>query len=139
MTEQRIVTGRGGCLCGAVRYTTHGELRRRISACHCHMCRRHHAGIGYYTSVAKDEIEIDGGTALRWFESSPGVGRGFCQNCGSSLFFREDKTRVVDIAPGSFEQMPDLKVAHHIFVASQGDYYRIDDDLPKYPESSPKS
>jgi len=139
-TDGRAITGRGRCLCGAVRYTTSGRLRAEISACHCHMCRRHHAGLGYYTSVAtKDEIDIDGGNALRWFESSPGVYRGFCQNCGSTLFIREDKTPVIDIAPGSLDEMPELKVTRHIWVDSKGDYYEIEDELPRYPESRPAS
>ncbi len=138
--DERAITGRGRCLCGAVRYTVYGKLRERISACHCHMCRRHHGGLGYYTSVAtKDEIGIDGGDALRWYNSSPGVERGFCQNCGSTLFIREEKSPVVDIAPGTLDEMPDLKVTQHIFVASKGDYYEIDDDLPRYPESRPGS
>ncbi len=139
MSTDRAMTGSGRCLCGAVRYTVFGTLRERISACHCHMCRRHHAGLGYYTSVAQDGIEIDGGDALRWYNSSPGVGRGFCQNCGSTLFFRDEKHPVVDIAPGTLDRMPDLKVTHHIFVASKGDYYEIGDELPRYPESSPGS
>ena len=136
----RAVTGRGRCLCGAVRYTVHGELRARVSACHCHMCRRHIGGIGYWTSVdTTADIEIDGRTALRWYNSSPGNYRGFCQICGSALFIREDDRTVIDIVSGTLDEMPDLKVAQHIFVASKGDYYEIEDDLPRYPESRPGS
>ena len=136
----RTVTGRGRCLCGAVRYTVYGKLRERLSVCHCHMCRRHMGGLGYWTSVdATDDIEIDGGNALRWYNSSPGNYRGFCQNCGSALFIREDGRTIVDIVPGTLDEMPGLKVAQHIFVASKGDYYEIDDDLPRYAESRPGS
>ncbi len=132
VTKARAITGRGRCLCGAVRYTVYGKLRERISACHCHMCRRHHGSLGYYTSVdSRDDIAIDGGDALRWYVSSPGVERGFCGVCGSTLFIREEKHAIVDIAPGTLEEMPDLKVTQHIFVASKGDYYEIDDGLPQ--------
>ena len=137
-TGARATTGRGRCLCGAVRYAVSGRLRENISACHCHMCRRHHGGLGYYTSVAsRDEIEIDAGDALRWYESSPGVHRGFCQNCGSTLFIREDRQPVVDIAPGTLDEMPAIRVTRHIWVASKGDYYEIEDALPRYPEGAP--
>ena len=136
----RAVTGRGRCLCGAVRYTVYGALRERISACHCHMCRRHIGGVGYWTSVDEaDDIEIDGGTALRWYQSSPGNYRGFCQNCGSSLFIREDNRTVIDIVAGTLDDGPDFKMSQHIFVASKGDYYEIEDNLPRYAESRPGS
>ena len=138
--DRRAVTGRGRCLCGAVRYAVYGELRTRVSACHCHMCRRHIGGVGYWTSVdTADDIEIDGGTALRWYNSSPGNYRGFCQICGSSLFIREDDRTVIDIVSGTLEEMPDMKVTQHIFVASKGDYYEIEDDLPRYADSRPGS
>lgn len=136
--EQRAVTGRGRCLCGAVRYTVHGTLRDRMSACHCHMCRRHHGGLGYYTSVeTRDEIAIEDGNALRWYESSPGTERGFCQICGSTLFIREQQRAVVDIASGTLDEMPEMKVTQHIYVASKGDYYEIADAIPQYAEGRP--
>ncbi len=138
--EGRPVTGRGRCLCGAVRYTVHGKLRDRVSACHCRMCRRHLGGLGYWTSVeSNDDIEIDGGAALRWYNSSPGNHRGFCRKCGSSLFIREDNRTVIDIVPGTLDEMPPIKVTQHIFVASKGDYYEIDDNLPRFAENWPGS
>lgn len=138
--EGRAVTGRGRCLCGAVRYTVYGKLRDHVSACHCHMCRRQLGGIGYWTSVDnRDDIEIDGGAALRWYNSSPGNHRGFCQDCGTTLFIREDGRTVVDIVPGTLDEMPPIKVTQHIFVGSKGDYYDIDDALPRFAESWPGS
>ncbi|MEX0808642.1 MAG: GFA family protein [Dongiaceae bacterium] len=137
MSANEPVLARGRCLCGAVTYAVHGKLREQLSVCHCHMCRRHHAGAGIYTSAAKADVEIDGGTALRWYESSPGIKRGFCAACGSSLFWTGDNYPNLDIASGSLDASPRLVLGHHIFVAHKGDYEEIADDLPKYPDNPP--
>jgi hypothetical protein len=102
------------------------------------MCRRHHGGIGYYTAAARDDVEIADDGALRWYVSSPGVKRGFCGHCGSTLFFLDESGPAIDIAPGSFDEMPQLKVDRHIYVAHKGDYYMIADGLPQYDENVPK-
>lgn len=77
----------GGCLCGAVRYTL-SEEPTKIGACHCSMCRRWSGGI-YLASEAKpDGMAIDGTENLTVFKSSDWAERGFCNKCGSSLFYR---------------------------------------------------
>lgn len=139
MSADDPVLARGRCLCGAVTYAVHGKLREQLSVCHCHMCRRQHGGPGIYTSAPKAEVEIDGGGALRWYESSPGIKRGFCAACGSSLFWTADNYANIDIAPGSLDTAAGLALSHHIFVAHKGDYYEIAGDLPKYPDNRPKA
>jgi hypothetical protein len=128
---------RGRCLCGAVTYAVHGKLRERLSVCHCHMCRRHHGGPGIYSSAPKSAVEIPGEGALRWYESSPGIRRGFCGVCGSSLFWTGDDYPNMDIAPGTLDSAAGLALSHHIFVAHKGDYYELADELPQYPDNAP--
>jgi hypothetical protein len=130
---------RGRCLCGAVTYAVRGTLRKKLSVCHCHMCRRHHGGPGIYTSAPKSAVEIDGGGALRWYESSPGIKRGFCAACGSSLFWTADDYPGMDIAPGTLDSAAGLALSHHIFVAHKGDYYELADGLPQYPDNAPSA
>ena len=38
---------------------------------------------------------------------------------------------------GAFETPSGLKGLAHIFVGDKGDYYEINDDLPRYERSSP--
>ena len=74
----------GGCLCGAVRYALNGEPKYSAN-CHCRSCQRA-IGAGFVTWVAvkKDDFEVTKGE-IKYCETSPGMHRGFCGRCGSSL------------------------------------------------------
>ncbi|MBX6320308.1 MAG: GFA family protein [Rhodospirillaceae bacterium] len=134
MPEGTVATG--GCLCGAVRYTVRGPLRDVVN-CHCGQCRRFHGHIGAYTESATRDVAIDGEASLRWFRSSPGARRGFCQVCGSSLFWQRLGGDRLSIAAGTLDAPTGLRTVRHIFTASAGDYYRIEDSLEKLPGSQP--
>ncbi|MDM5148203.1 GFA family protein [Candidatus Persebacteraceae bacterium Df01] len=124
----------GGCLCGAVRYTLNGALRP-ISNCHCKQCRQ---WSGHYVSATRpaEGIDInDPQGMLKWYQSSPTAKRGFCGQCGSSLFW--DGGGSPSVMAGTMDDTGTLTARQHIFTADKGAYYNIEDDLPKYPQSSP--
>ncbi|NJM24998.1 MAG: hypothetical protein HC859_05325, partial [Bacteroidia bacterium] len=52
---------------------------RPIVVCHCGQCRRIHGGPAPYTAVPARQLRIGDGTGLVWYESSPGIRRGFCR------------------------------------------------------------
>jgi hypothetical protein len=124
----------GGCLCGAVRYRTRGPLRP-VTVCHCGQCRRTHGHAAAYTAVAKAGLELVEAAGLRWYESSPGVRRGFCSGCGASLFWERVDGPSISIAAGTLDAPTGLVTIGHIYVADAGDYYRIEDGLPQFPGS----
>ncbi len=121
----------GGCLCGTVRYRVRGPLRSVI-ACHCNQCQRWSGYAVAATSANQEQLQIDCDTELRWFESSPGIRRGFCGRCGSSLFWDDSRIRQVSIMAGTLDPPSGLETVSHIFVADKGDYYRITDGLPQH-------
>ena len=51
--------------------------------------------------------------------------------CGSSLFWDPFESDWTAIAMGAFDGPTNTKLGKHIFVADQGDYYQIADDLPQ--------
>lgn len=125
--------GSGGCLCGGVRYRVNGPVTD-VGACHCSQCRRTTGHFFAATTCAKADLTLEADETLAWYASSPGVGRGFCSHCGSSLFWhREDGDRI-DILAGTLDAPTGLKLVDHIFVANKGDYYEIADGLPQYPQ-----
>ena len=126
MTEHQHT---GTCLCGAVRYRVQGPLRPVI-ACHCKQCQRWSGHIVAATNAGRDGLSIDDGAELRWFESTPGIRRGFCGRCGSSLFWDDSSTSSVSIMAGTLDPPTGLAVRSNIFVADKGDYYEISDGLP---------
>ena len=92
----------GGCLCGAVRYRVEGPLRP-VTVCHCGQCRRTHGHAAAYTAAPKAALTLVEASGLRWYESSPGVRRGFCGGCGASLFWERTDGPKVSIAAGTLD------------------------------------
>ncbi|MBK6696739.1 MAG: GFA family protein [Myxococcales bacterium] len=117
----------GGCLCGAVRYELRGASTS-VTYCHCAMCRRWHGHVGAYAAVDRTDLVIVQPLSLKWHASSPNVRRGFCAECGSSLFFDDATDGKVGFCAGTLDEPTDLRSKAHIFVASKGDYYELGDD-----------
>jgi len=127
----------GGCLCRGVRYRLLGP-RRNIINCHCQNCRRTHGHFAAYTAVNKSDLELISAQSLRWYhDKSPDTYRGYCDQCGASLFWdaRDGRNRI-SIAAGSLDDSSDLKTIGHIYVSEAASYYQIDDGLPQFETSS---
>lgn len=122
----------GGCECGAVRYEARGPLRDVIN-CHCGQCRRIHGHFAAYAAVARADLVIVEERGLKWYRSSDDARRGFCGECGGSLFWDAPARDYVAIAAGTLTTPTGLKTAGHIFVADKSDYYEIADGLPRWP------
>jgi hypothetical protein len=115
-----------------VRYEVRGPLRQVVN-CHCGQCRKFHGHYGAYSNVATKAISITGYRNLKWYRSSSFARRGFCKECGSSLFWERLRSGTISIAAGTLDAPTRLRTIRHIFVAHMGDYYRITDKLQKLP------
>lgn len=115
----------GGCFCGAVRYET-GTLSS-VVYCHCSKCRRWHGHYGAYTGSDRVHFKVTEERGLKWHQVSAAVRRGFCGECGSSLFFDEHGDPM-GIAPGTLDEPTGIKSKAHIFVGSKADYYAVPED-----------
>ena len=122
----------GGCLCGAVRYQLRGPLREVVN-CHCGQCRKVHGNFAAYTSVVRADLVLTEDRGLKWYRSSEVARRGFCRNCGASLFWERLGGDRVAVAAGGIDPPSGLKTIRHIFVADKGDYYEIADGLETLP------
>ena len=123
----------GGCLCGAVRYVGEGYFRP-VTVCHCGMCQRTHGGPAGYTAVDRQALQMTEERGLRWYRSSDEARRGFCNECGASLFFDWLAAPHISIAAGTLDRPTGLRTVAHIFTVDKGDYYEIADGLPTFPE-----
>ncbi len=81
----------GSCLCGAVHYEARAEIKA-ASHCHCTMCQKAHgAAFGSYGNAPVGSFAFTQGADLvRNRESSPGVTRSFCPECGSPLTWHSE-------------------------------------------------
>lgn len=126
----------GSCLCGAVRYEVRGLLRDSI-ACHCSQCRK---TSGHYWSATRcktADLHLMEDRGLRWFRSSADARRGFCQHCGSSLFWRPDGADTTSIGSGTLDGPSGLKTMCHIYVADKGNYVDIAPAVAQWPQGRP--
>jgi len=118
----------GRCLCGAVRYEAHAPLRDVI-LCHCVECRRWHGHVCAATAVPRDALRFVSDESLRWIdspESNAHARRGFCGECGSSLFWDAPDRETISIAAGTLDEPTGLRTIGQIYAASAGDYYELD-------------
>lgn len=114
----------GKCLCGAVTYRA--EVRDDMSACHCGMCRRW-AG-GPLLAVGTNAIAWSGEEHITVFTSSPWAERGFCNKCGSCLFYRmtAEKFRgFTSIAFGTLDDQSGLELTKEWFSDQRPDAYEF--------------
>ena len=114
----------GSCLCGAVRYEVHGALRPVI-ACHCIQCRKQTGNYWSSTTVRDSELIITEARGLKWYRSSDEARRGFCQECGSVMFWKKDGSKDTSITAGTIDGPTGAPLEGHIFCESAGDYYEI--------------
>jgi hypothetical protein len=122
----------GGCLCGAVRYEVDGKLRDIIT-CHCEQCRRSSGHFVAATACRRPHFKLLRQDCLQWYSAVPGYRRGFCNVCGSSLFFEEVGGERISIAAGSLDAPQGLLIAAQIYTAEAGDYYALDPQIPNSP------
>jgi hypothetical protein len=124
----------GGCLCGAVRYEVRGPLRP-VVACHCTQCRRMTGHFLAATAAREGDFTITREAGLKWYRASKDARRGFCADCGSTLFWHGTGRDYVSIAAGSIDGATGLKLVQHIHTADKGDYYELDDGVAASAEA----
>lgn len=124
-------------MCGAVRLEIDAELRE-ADACHCTECRKQTGHYLVSANVPRDALTVHGAEHVTWFQSSEKVRRGFCAVCGSTLFWDPIALDWTAVALGALDAPTGAHLALHIFVAEKGDYYTLDDGLPRHERFPPR-
>ncbi|MFT5484275.1 MAG: hypothetical protein ACI9GW_002938 [Halieaceae bacterium] len=122
-----MTTGR--CACGGVSYEICGPLRDVI-ACHCEQCRRTSGHFVAATATHRDNLTLRNQDCLKWYVAMHGYRRGFCDNCGSSLFFEKIGQPRISVAAGTLDSTVGLQLCAHIFTDEAGCYYDIGHAVP---------
>ncbi|MEM6913729.1 MAG: GFA family protein [Pseudomonadota bacterium] len=125
--ERSIIMATGRCLCGAVSYEAYGNLNS-VQPCHCTDCQRWSGGP--FMGVEPETITINGD--VTWYKSSEWAERGFCPQCGSTLFWRLQNGGHLTFAAGTLDDSSALAgIREHIFVDHQPRYYDFKDEAPR--------
>lgn len=122
----------GGCQCGAVRYRVEGALATP-HLCHCRMCQK--AAGNYFMPLASADNAAFSLTrgAPRWFFSSEFVKRGFCENCGTPLFFMTEGGDHVSVTLGSLDDPSAIIPATQDGVEGRVTFFHALPGLPERP------
>jgi hypothetical protein len=131
----------GGCVCGAVRYSVHGDPLR-VTVCHCTWCQRR-TGTAFSVEPVfnKDQVRISGGPLSRYRHVSDESGRWldleFCPTCGTNIGFTLEwvpDVRIVDA--GTFDEpawiRSDKHLFRHIFLRSAQKWSEVPDGVDRY-------
>lgn len=115
------------------------------------MCQKQH-GAAFRTRArveASDFEWLQGEELVTYYESSPGMFRGFCGVCGSPIVnkfgpdakavaFRPDALHQYGIALATLDGDPEVRPLRHDFTATKAPWFEITDDLPQYPDYPPR-
>lgn len=129
MTEELLY---GGCFCGNLRFEVAGP-ETYCCFCHCESCRKASGGAYVpWATFAKQAFRLTSGT-LMLHESSPGVTRGHCPRCGTSVTYEhEGRPGQIDITLACFDDASGFRPRAHIWVGDKPAWISLDDGLPRY-------
>src|SRR5271157_5588601 len=128
----------GGCLCGAVKYSTDAEpIPGRGFLCHCTICQRH-TGTAYAALMAfpADGITVIG--ALTTYTEPGGttgepLHRRFCPNCGTPIIVEREGGARTLITAGTLDDKSIFKPKISLFCASAQPWVPITQDTQNLP------
>jgi hypothetical protein len=74
---------------------------------------------------------------VRWFDAGTSVRRGFCAECGTTLFSERPSDNVIGLTMGSLDEPNSFSPSEHIWASSKQQWIKLDDGLPEYAEGPP--
>ena len=114
---------KGKCLCGCVELQVElPDPEIEMAACHCSMCRTWLGGpmLAIDSGVLKT---ITGESNIRRYKSSDWAERGFCKQCGTSLFYYLAPAKQYHFPVGLLDESAQFEMNLEIFVEEKPDYY----------------
>ncbi|MDC0662726.1 GFA family protein [Marinobacter sp. SS21] len=112
------------CLCGAVSIHA-AAVSSKADVCHCAMCRKWGGG-PLLALDAGTEVSIEGSQHVSVFDSSEWAQRGFCNRCGTHLFYRLKANGQYVLPAGLFTENQDrLALTHQVFIDHKPAFYEF--------------
>lgn len=130
-----VVPVTGHCFCGNVYFEVSGA-ESFACFCYCESCQRAAgAPVVAWATYVRDSFRLTRGE-MRWLNSSPGVTRGFCQDCGSSITYENDKRpNDIDISLNCLDDPTAPTPRAHIWTQDKQPWLKIGDGLPVYKKN----
>ncbi len=103
-------------------FRLNGALRD-VNNCFCAQCWKTSGLQVAATSVFNADLELLIQDTLKCFRSSDQARRGFCGECGRSLFWQRDGDETTSIMAGTIDAPTGLVTAQNIFLKDKSDYH----------------
>ena len=130
----------GACLCGAVAFSVEPPTLGSAH-CHCPYCRRAH-GAPLVTWLVAEEARFTverGADTVKWHQSSEQSRRGFCRECGTTMFFASTLCPgEIHIAYGALLSPADRLPKAHVFTEHRVAWFDFNDALAHYRGDGPE-
>lgn len=120
---------RGSCLCGGVVFEVTPPLRE-AAICHCGQCRKQSGHVWAASAVTLDRFRLVRSDGLRWFKASEIASRGFCKDCGATLFWQPHGRDQMSFSPAALDEPSGIGTAEQFMPEFAGDYYRPEGPPP---------
>jgi len=114
------------CLCGSVRITAKNR-DNNVGSCHCNMCKKWSGGPIMAVNCGS-EVHFEGEENITIFSSSDWAERGFCNKCGSHLFYRLKANNLHMISAGLFENRKEFVFDRQVFFDEKPDFYNFSNE-----------
>ena len=123
----------GSCLCGKLRFTANLPTLW-LAHCHCMLCQKN-AGAAFVTWAGFNEQDVqidDSNKTLKWYSATENAYRGFCNECGSTIFFKSARyPNELHITVVNILEPLDCLPQMHVNWSSHQAWLHLADDLPK--------
>ncbi len=121
----------GGCFCGAVEYQVTGAPTYSGN-CHCRDCQRAiGAGVVTWFGAKPEQFDVSKGE-ITYCETSPGIKRGFCGRCGTSLTFHGEGWDEIGITASSLNDPSAVTPASNVYLDHRQPWQPYDESLRNY-------
>ena len=130
----------GGCLCGNITYTLHGEPAGNF-LCHCKNCQKQ-SGSAFSINLvyAEDQFDCRGEVSTFADTSKSGnpVLRQFCPACGSPIFSSIPTwPGIVVLQVGTLDDTASYSPDAQVWSQSRQNWVGFDKDYPSFAQNPP--
>ncbi len=131
MNKSKLI--KGSCTCKKVQFSLPSKYKS-IWYCHCKQCQKFGGNYGAYLCPNDSDLNLISQSTLKWVTHNIShVRRGFCSDCGCSLFWENKNAPYLCVHFGGIDTIiRDLKPKVHIWYKEKGNYYEIKDDVIKF-------
>lgn len=111
------------CVCGETQLSAVLK-NHHVNVCHCSICRKQSSGVMMTIDIEAQSLHFNKQQYLTIYKSSEWGERGFCQRCGTNLFWRTQDGDYCNINVFALHQQPeDLNLDTEIYIDNKPHFY----------------